>query len=399
MPDAEPAVEVRQPISDVATGEMMESKSRWPLKIAALGMSALLTVGFINNERLTNYAWLAKANLEHVVGEAPDPSSFDYLDQYKVGNGLFTNDLTGDYTKIWPHSQALSALHILSLIPGHSSEYEAEFQLSLKASDSYWAEATDTTRAGYNASLNSTNFGSPERYVDDNLWMGLIHMQEFKANRDQAQLERAEQIFDLALRQWDEQNGGIFWQVQWPDAADHTRAMVSNAPAVQLGADLYRQTGNKDYLPKIEEIFNWMLQHKDEPAGVFNDHIRDDETYDLSKYTYVQGVAIGAMTEMSQIMPDKYSLQDAVDLANITLDQLSHGALLGNPEFDAILYRNLLEITGPYNHPGFTKRVLKSLQTTVDNLPKSPKELLEFVGTIQLRAMLAVPESERDKLF
>ncbi len=400
---SETSVEFAQPpvetgLAEVAAVEA-NTKRRWPLKVAALGMSGLLATGMFNAERLAAYGQLAQANIEHVLGEAPDPTSFEYLEEYEVGNGLFMNETTGDYAQVWAHSQALSALHIVSLTPGHEAEYGAKFRSSLGATDSYWDDGAGTNQPGYNASINSTNFGKPERYVDDNLWMGLIHIQAYNADGDPNQLKRAEQIFDLAYQEWDKQQGGIFWQVQWLDAKNHSRAMVSNAPAVQLGAALYQHTGNPAYLPKIEEIFSWMLERKDQAVGVFHDNMRADQTYDTSKYTYVQGVAAGAMADMSQLMPDKYSLQTAVDFSNLALDRLNQGALLHNPAFDAIFFRNLLKIADLNQDPVFTKRVLSTLQGTVDKMPQYPSELLELDGMIQLRAMLLVPAAEYSKLF
>lgn len=388
-------------IETIETTEDSEitSQRRWPRKVAALGVAGLIAAGLGNTERVTDYAYLAQANIEHSFGEAPDPTSFEYLEEYAVGNGLFMDQPTGDYTKIWPHSQALSAFYTISLIPGNEVEYGGKFRFSLQAADSYWEEGTEAALPGYNASVNRTNFGDPERYVDDNLWMGLIHLQAFEATNDVAQLERAGQIFDLAIQEWDTQSGGIFWQVQWPGVENNIRAMVSNAPAVQLATALYRHTGNERYKTKAEEIFVWMLQHKDETVGVFNDHIRSDETYDFSKYTYVQGVAAGAMAEMSQIMPDKYSIEDAVDLAYITLGQMKYGGIMSNPAFDAILFRNLFKISSIYDNPTFTKTVLDDLQTTVDDLPSHPSELLELGGIIQLRAMPLIPADRYHKLF
>lgn len=375
------------------------SKRRWPRKLAAVCMSGLITVGLVNAERLTNYAQLAQANIEHMTGETPDPTSFEYLDEYAVSNGLFMDQPTGGYGTIWSHSQALSALYTVSLVPGNETEYGNKFRFSLEAADSYWGEGTETTLPGYSATVNSINFTSPEQYVDDNLWMGLIHLQEFETNNDPTQLEKAQQIFNLALEEWDSHSGGIFWQVQLPGVENNIRAMVSNAPAVQLGAALYRYTGDETYKTRAEEIFVWMLEHKDEAAGVFNDHIRSDGTYDFNKYTYVQGVAAGAMAEMSSLMPNKYPLQDAVNFANSALDQLSQNALMSNPAFDAILFRNLLKISASYNSPAFTERVMHELQATVDDLPQYPSELLDLGGMIQLRAMLQVPSSEYSKLF
>jgi hypothetical protein len=106
-----------------------------------------------------------------------------------------------------------------------------------------------------------------------------------------------------------------------------------------------------------------------------------------------------AMADMSQLMPDKYSLQTAVDFSNLALDRLNQGALLHNPAFDAIFFRNLLKIADLNQDPVFTKRVLSTLQGPVDKMPQYPSELLELDGMIQLRAMLLVPAAEYSKLF
>ncbi len=388
LEQAPPIVQV--PETPEISADQTHEHDSLPHKLAALAITGLLFVGVgLNPQRTEDYVQLAKANIEHTVSGEPNPRSFDYLQRYEVDNGLFTDNIQGNYAQVWGHSQALSALNLISEIPGSDGKARQDFLHSLSASNHYWGTSEESSQPGYNSSINESNFGEKERFVDDNLWMGLIHIREYEKSGNPMQLERAKQIFDMAMQQWDTARGGIYWQVQWRGVEVKIRAMVSNAPAVQLGAKLYELTGNRDYLPQIEEIYTWMQKHKDKDLGIYNDHTREDDTVDNNKYSYVQGVAIGATLSMSQVLPEKYSIEEAVDQANITLDSFDQGLIQRNHVFDSICIQNLLDLSKAYGNPAFTQRVLSFLHTTAENLPpySEAEDLLDMSGMMQIAAL------------
>lgn len=365
------------------------------LAVLAVG-SAVVVAG--NQERTSVYGHLAKVNIEHAVRDVnpfaeadTDPESFEYLEyQYGVDNGLFTDDEFGNYTHVWPHSQAVSAYRIASLTPG-SEQFYPKYKESLSAADYYWTNGGGNTLPGYDASIKASIFGETERFVDDNLWMGLILAKDYEEGGEAKWLHKAEQVFAIALEQWDEDRGGIYWQVQWPKVTNNTRALVSNAPAVQLGVKLYELTGDAVYLQKSEEIFDWLKDHKDDNEGLFYDHVRIDNTYEYTKWSYVQGSVAGAMASLALVHPEKYSLDEAVEFANTSMDSLEQGKLLGEPAFDAIYFKNLLWIASLQNDEHFTQRVQELLAKTVEELPDKPSDVLSAAGAMQLRALRGLP--------
>lgn len=392
-------------LPESTTAEEVNDKSLFRLRNLIIGVTlSLAATGVAHPEHTEDYARLAQANIQHLVSDAlsdtqPDIKSLDYLDQFEVSNGLFMDGRVGNYAPVWPYSQALSAFYITSLIPGHEKEYSEKFRTGLEAANKYWGLGPDGSRYGYNATTNTAPFDDKERFVDDNLWMGLIHMQAFRASNNPQDLDRAKQIFDIALYQWDEHKGGIYWQVQWPGAQNHSRALVSNAPTVQLAVALYQQTGEERYWSAAQEIFEWMKVLQDTRHGFFHDHINDDESYGTNKYTYGQAVAASAMAAMNEVDPNKYPLQDAIDLASTSLDHLESEGLLGNPAFDAIFFRVVFGIAANYDSPEFSAKVSQTLDNIVSELPSRPTKLLDAAGAEQLIAMQSVPPEAYSKLF
>ncbi len=347
------------------------------------------------------YAGLASKNISALgrdinpFEQAPDPETFEYMEHtYGVGNGLYTEHRYGGYAPIWSHSQVVSAYRLASLDDAQS-KYKPKYQRALDATNYYWQDGEQAEPSGYDAHIRppfAEHFSDSERFVDDNLWVGLLLAKEYEASDNPEALNKAQNIFDLAIDQWDHGRGGIYWQVQRPSVRDNTRAIVSNAPAVQLGVKLYQITGEEDYLTKSEQIFDWIKQLKDTDQRLYNDHMRLDGTYEPSKWSYVQGTVLGAMAALSQVHPEKYPLDYTVELAEDMLANFQEGRMMNSPEFDAIFYENLLWVAALNNQPDFTYSVRESLSQTVQKLPAKQKDLISTAGALKLRTLHEMSE-------
>lgn len=321
---------------------------------------------------------------------------YDYLQSnFAVGNnGLYKGSQLGWYASVWPQSREIDTLKLMSLVPGHSN-ISNSYQQALSAANNHYWDGAD-----YDPGLRAFHNSATPPLIDDNLWMGLINAREFKESKDPAALQKAETIFRLAVSQWDQRQGGIYWQDQLATANDHSRAIVSNAPAVMLGVELYQKTGRQYYLDWAEKIFGWTQNTLfDKSSGLYNDHINADGSIDTTKWTYVQGVMAGAMAALSQVRPEQYPLQNAVNLVKQAMNYYDTYDAYDEPEFAEICFENFIAVAGMYQNPEFTQRVYGELAKAAAHTPKSPKILIEAAGKAGLIALQKIPLKEWNDIF
>ena len=307
---------------------------------------------------------------------------------FGVGNRVFKSDELGLYASAWPSFHALDALYVASLLPGGGECYR-DFQQNLEAIDgTYWDGYLPGFPPGYDQGPRALHVGSDLPRVDDSLWMGLTLMRAYARGSDPALLERAEDVFALARRNWDSQAGGVYWEVHAPGASHEGKAVVSNAPAVILGVQLYLRTRDPMYLRWSERIFGWLREHLFDPAtGLYNDHVNDSThpvTVDTTKYTYNQGVMVGAMVALSEVDPAGYPLGNAVELAGKAMAYFGEHHSYGQPGFDVIWAENVLGLASRYSKAAFTSQARESVELAIRMAPANPGDLLDMSSEMAL---------------
>jgi hypothetical protein len=320
---------------------------------------------------------------------------------FGVGNHLFKNRQFGFYASVWPSYQALSALYVTSLFPGKSACSTA-FEESLQAlDDNYWGPSAPGVLGAYDQGPSAFHFTSDLPRVDDSLWMGLAIMQQYSRTRDPALLERAEEVFSLAQGNWARGIGGVYWEAT--GATNHARTVVSNAPAAILGVELFRQTGEVRYLRWSEMIVAWLTAELRDPAtGLFNDNIDDNggrTRLDTTKYTYTQGMMVGAMTVLSTVDPTKYPIRDAIELTERSMAYFDAHRSYGQPGFDLIWAENILWTAGLYKNAAFTTETRNAVARALAVEPKSRGDLLTASSETALRELAKLPPDQYDKLL
>ena len=307
---------------------------------------------------------------------------------FGVGNHVFKSGELGLYASVWPSFHALDALYVASLLPG-GGECFRDFQQNLAAIDgTYWDGYLPGFPPGYDQGPRGLHLGWDLPRVDDSLWMGLTLMRAYARTGKPALLERAEVVFALARRNWDSRAGGVYWEEHAPGASDKGRVVASNAPAVILGVQLYVRTGNPMYLRWSERIFAWLHEHLLDPVtGLYNDHVDDSThpvTVDTTKYTYNQGVMVGAMAALSEVDPARYPLGQAVELAGKAMAYFKEHHSYGQPGFDVIWAENVLGLASRYGNAAFTSRARQSVELAIAAAPPDPGDLLDVSSELAL---------------
>lgn len=87
---------------------------------------------------------------------------------------------------------------------------------------------------------------------------------------------------------------------------------ASNAGPVILSCQLYEKTGDKKYLDFAQKVYDYWNEHMvDEQTGQIADHITPDGKILWWKFTYNEGLMIGAASELYSITHDTKYLDRA----------------------------------------------------------------------------------------
>lgn len=152
----------------------------------------------------------------------------------------------------------------------------------------------------------------PNEYYDDMEWMGLAWLRAYDATEDERYKEAALALWEDIKTGWNEEmGGGIAWRKTQLDYKN----TPANAPAVILAARLYDRFGLEDDLAWAKKIYEWQKKNLVDPdTGLVWDGINrtGDGSIDKDwKFTYGQGVYIGAGVELYRATGEEAYLTDA----------------------------------------------------------------------------------------
>ncbi len=341
----------------------------------------------------------------------PQNEAANIVNNYSLGDNLFKGNSIGWIASAWFSSQALNAEYLTSLDNGVSRRYSRHFKASLNAINSSYIGEVPSRKLGnhhptgkmlrcYEQGPTNFHVSSDAPLIDDNNWMGLIDFREYLRTKTPLLLKDTEAVFNLAHSQWDPNGGGIYWQYQLDNNVSHGRALVSNAPVVILGVELYKATGKESYLKFAEKVYSWVQHNLYDPGtGLYNDHIGRNNVIDYAKYTYGQAVMFEAMSKLNEVNPSKYPLSNAISLAERSMAYFGQNNGYGNPAFDSIYDQGLMDLAYRYHNASFTNKVISTVRETNMKSPANPKSLLNVAGKAAIQALVKLPQNKYNQLF
>lgn len=278
---------------------------------------------------------------------------------YIQGSGLYNGE---PFSYLWPFSQAFAATITLANVHGMPSSLAAELHARLAGLRSYLdsdnsgqPEGTFTsTLAAFDGTVAPPAGPGGTKYYDDNDWVGIELVRAYKLTHDPSVLASAEAIMSFEMAGWQTNPqvpcpGGIPFS---NDAENTDRNTVTNAPAAELAAELYRVTGNVQYLRFGEMAYEWVRACLLQPSGLYADHINAHGVVEPMLWSYGQGAMIGAGTLLYQATGNAAYLYQARQSAKASLAYFTPERLGAEiPFFPSVYFRNILYLDALTHDP------------------------------------------------
>lgn len=161
-------------------------------------------------------------------------------------------------------------------------------------------------------------------WYDDMEWMTLALIRAFDSTGEKRYMKEAVSIWNDTKTAWNNCcGGGMAWKKDQPDYKN----TPANGPAAIIAFRLYRRLGRKEDLEWGEKILKWNLEHLMDPDTCFiwdgMNRLGDGAVdYDW-KFTYCQGVIVGAAVEYAGITNHKEYLELAGKVARQAVTELA----------------------------------------------------------------------------
>jgi hypothetical protein len=330
---------------------------------------------------------------------------------YLQGSGLYSGE---PFSYLWPFSQAFAATVSMANLPHMPISFARELKARLIGLESY----LDTNNSGAPEGIYTSTLAAFDgtvappagpggtKYYDDNDWIGIELVRAYKLTHDPAVLASAQTVMAFEIAGWDTNPahacpGGIPFS---NSTENNDRNTVSTAPAAELGAQLYRVTGNTEYLQFAQKAYEWVRRCLLAPSGLYADHISPKGVIEPMLWSYNQGTMIGAGTLLYQATGNSAYLYDARQTARAALAYFTPERLGSEiPFFPAVYFRNILYLDSvTHDPPG--KRLAQAYvdyawqhlrlanNMFVAGSPPSA-QLLVQASIAQIYALLAAPQS------
>jgi len=216
-----------------------------------------------------------------------------------------------------------------------------------RTSDQQWLQQAQLTRKNLLERNGGTLFND---YFDDMLWFGLALERLGRIGKDDTAISDAIALWrHCRTNGWNDTYG---WSMAWRTSQLDYKNTPANGPFSILGARLYELTGNEEYLNEAMDGFDWITRTLRCDSGFIHDGINrlGDGTIDIQwRFTYNQGLYIGAGTALAQATGDHSYLDAVTETIHAALTTLTCGEVFvsegdGGDEglFKGIFYRYAL---------------------------------------------------------
>jgi predicted alpha-1,6-mannanase (GH76 family) len=223
-------------------------------------------------------------------------------------------------------------------------------------------------------------------YYDDLCWMTDTLLRSYDLTGDVKYLNQAKSIFANVQAAWDvtccgSTPGGVWW-----DKAHTQKATASNAGAALAASRLYRRTGSASYLTFARQVFSyWSAQMVNSSTGQVCDHINPTGEKVWWKFSYNEGLMIGAALELYEATGESMFLTQAHRYAGFMVSNEVTATAYGNvlsdgsnasctgdcAQFKGPAYRYLARLHARAPRTAYAN-VLRASEESIWNLARDP---------------------------
>jgi predicted alpha-1,6-mannanase (GH76 family) len=177
--------------------------------------------------------------------------------------------------------------------------------------------------------------GWSRTFYDDEDWMTLALLRAHDLTGDAKYLATARSLYADIMGGWDTSccgstPGGIWW-----DKAHTQKATASNAGPVIAGVRLFERTGDQSYLDFAKKVYaHWTHTMIDPATHQVIDHIARDGALVRYKFTYNEGLVLGASAELYRVTQDATYKDVADQVAKFMLAHEVRSTSVGDVLFD-----------------------------------------------------------------
>lgn len=233
----------------------------------------------------------------------------------------------------WWHAHALDVL-----LDGYARTGDEKYRRR------FWLEYEGTFRKNGNTYLHN--------WYDDMEWMTLALLRAWDMTKDVKLKEQIFLIWEDIKTAWNNTcSGGMAWK---KDQTDYKNT-PANAPAAMIAFRLYQRFKNPEDLEWGRKIFEWNKEYLMDKETCFiwdgMNRLGDGEIDKDWKFTYCQGVMMGAALEYYRITADAEYLTLAVRIAERAVEELADEEGIFPYEgpddcglFRGIFFRNLYDL-------------------------------------------------------
>lgn len=238
--------------------------------------------------------------------------------------------------------------------------------------------------------------GGGDLFYDDNEWIGLAALQQYRMTGDPAALKRAELINTLVAYGWDDDPGhpdpgGTFWTQA---TYNHDRNTVSTGLGSEIASRLFLLTRKQAYLAQSLRQFDWVDRYLRAPDGLYWDHVDLNGTVNTAQLAYNQGNMLGAAALLHLATGESAYLAQAVDIAEKSLETFGSGGTFSADVPGAVtFFKNLLLLHSIHPDDNYRRQQQKyadALWETVD----PATGLLPAEGGLAVNAQAALVETQ-----
>ncbi len=244
-----------------------------------------------------------------------------------------------------------------------------------RTGDEQWLVQAERARANLVGRNGDQLFND---YFDDMLWFALALERLARATGDAQHLADAVAIWEHVLEHGWNDDGGA--SLAWRKQQLAYKNTPANGPFAILSARLHVVTGDERYAQYARASYDWITRTLVSPVdGFVEDGINreGDQRVDTQwRFTYNQGLYVGAAVELAALTGDDAYLDAALRTARTAVVELTDGDVF-RPEgddgdeglFKGIYYRYLMTLLRVRPDAGLTEFVVRSTDVLWSRLP------------------------------